>query len=65
MERKALRITQGKNFDLLFKISRNLFFKEVDHPCKGMQDSLGSWIPLFRFRIPGTRFQSLLGFRID
>ena len=30
MKRKALRITQGKNFDLLFKISRNLFLKEVD-----------------------------------
>ena len=30
-----------------------------------MQDSLGFWIPRFEFRIPGTRFQSLVGLRID
>ena len=30
-----------------------------------MQDSLGFWIPRLEFRIPGTRFQSLVGLRID
>ena len=36
-------------------------------PCKGIQDSLGFWIPRHGFRIPGTGFQSLsveLGFWI-
>ena len=36
-------------------------------PYKGIQDSLGVWIPRGGFQIPGTRFQSLsveLGFRI-
>ena len=28
-------------------------------PCKGIQDSLGFWIPHRGFRIPGTGFQSL------
>ena len=28
-------------------------------PCKGIQDSLGFWIPRHGFRIPGTGFQSL------
>ena len=27
--------------------------------CKGIQDSLGFWIPRLGLRIPGTRFQSL------
>ena len=34
---------------------------------KGIQDSPGFWIPILRFRIPGTGFLSLsveLGFRI-
>ena len=26
--------------------------------CKGIQDSLGFWIPRHVFRIPGTEFQS-------
>ena len=26
--------------------------------CKGIQDSLGFWIPRHAFRIPGTEFQS-------
>ena len=44
-------------------------------PCKGIQDSLGFWIPRHGLRIPGTRFipcqwdlvfefQSIIGFRI-
>ena len=28
-------------------------------PCKGIQDSLGFWIPRRGFRIPGTGFKSL------
>ena len=28
-------------------------------PCKGIQDSVGFWIPRRGFRIPGTGFQSL------
>ena len=32
--------------------------------CKGIQDSVGSWIPCRGFRILGTWFQSLVGFRI-
>ena len=32
--------------------------------CKGIQDSLGFWIPCHEFRILGTWFQSLVGFRI-
>ena len=32
--------------------------------CKGIQDSLGFWIPCRGFRIPVTGFQSLVGFRI-
>ena len=28
-------------------------------PCKGIQDSLGFWIPHRGFRIPGTGLQSL------
>lgn len=30
-----------------------------------MQDSMGFWIPRLEFRIPGTRFQSLVGLWID
>ena len=40
-------------------------------PCKGIQDSIGFWIPSHEFRIPGTGFQilvsgfqRLVGFRI-
>ena len=36
-------------------------------PFKGIQDSLGFWIPLLEFWIPGTEFRTLsveLGFRI-
>ena len=36
----------------------NRFF--IDHllaPCKGIQDSLGFWIPCCGFRIPGTGFR--------
>ena len=55
------------------------YFCDMYHffvPCKGIQDSLGSWIPRHRFLIPGPRFrilcqwnldsgfQSLVGFRI-
>ena len=29
-------------------------------PCKGMQHSLGFWIPRHRFRIPGTEFPDSL-----
>ena len=29
-------------------------------PCKGIQDSLGFWIPSHWFRIPGSGFQSVL-----
>ena len=32
--------------------------------CKGIQASLGFWIPCHGFRILGTWFQSLVGFRI-
>ena len=37
-------------------------------PCKGIQDSLGFWIPRCRFRISGSGFQTLsleFGFRIS
>ena len=32
--------------------------------CKGIQDSLGFWIPRLGFRIPGTVFSPVFVFRI-
>ena len=68
---------------LLWRWKRSLYyyfyFCETYHffaPCKGIQVSLGFWIPRHRFQIPGPRFrilcqwnldsgfQSLVGFRI-
>ena len=45
----------------------SLFGKQESTPYKGIQDSLGFWIPHRGFRIPGTGFQYLsveLGFWI-
>lgn len=58
MKRKALTITLGKYFDILFKISRSLFFKEVDgSPMSGDARQSGildftPWIPDSRYKIP-------------
>ena len=68
---------------LIWRWKRSLYyyfyFCETYHffaPCKGIQVSLGFWIPRHRFQIPGPRFrilcqwnldsgfQSLVGFRI-
>ena len=32
--------------------------RETRLACKGIQDSLGFWIPLHAFRIPGTELRS-------
>ena len=45
----------------------SLPLKETFVQCKGIQDSLGFWIPRRRFWIPGTGFRSSsveIGFRI-
>ena len=39
-----------------FRLSREFFA-----PCKGIQDTLGFWIPRRGFRIPFTGFQIFLG----
>ena len=58
MKRKALTIRMGKYFDILFKISRSLFFKEVDgsphvRGCKTVWDS-GFHALDSRFQVQGS-----------
>ena len=49
-----------RSFSLLKLTDRNLLrLNEASPPCKGIQDSLGFWIPRCGLRIPGTGFQYL------
>ena len=44
-------------FSFNFRQSRCLICNLNIAPCKGIQDSLGFWIPCCGFRIPGTGFR--------
>ena len=52
-----IRALRDSNLPKFLKQDAELF-RVSFAPCKGMQDSLGFWIPRRGFRIPGTTFQS-------
>ena len=45
---------------ILVLICKKGLVQYLFRPCKGMQHSLGFWIPRHRFRIPGTEFPDSL-----